>query len=608
MNIGKKPLAIAISTIGAACMLAGIPTASAAVYESEHTFTVNDLLRNLKGRTFGPLNTYGDSGIKNWPRAICGIGVPGSVACPTDGPQPFVDKQGVTLYPVSTQWGFEVVDFLGAVEKKMNLVYEEGYVGDIPGGGVKISNSATDTYKVPAPLGTWCQGLGGNNVKCSTEHYSVLEHVLTCHEVIPYFYADPVDGTQAYLEFPDPEDGFFDCADAALDDNLLIIGGAFAGSRLNDATPWEGEGAAPEGQMRANDNTTIIEDIAASADYSVTLKDDGKPLYRWGTMIKRPNDVRFYARMALPESWKAAEANFTVTRAELHVSHWVTNNPNDQIRPEDLENEAATGRKPSYQVEEDGDWTSLVSCYEGDGDVIDSEEGSSDPTVIGVGTVLKNSDFALDPDAVPGTDRSDNPYAFSSDLTGGFTNAYYTSINRDPFEWSYVNSAEADAGTFDFIGSPVPKDLGLPENAGLELVSGPRWRLLPNKFGQDIPGLEIPLIECSAPPFEKENIKYEVGVPATTVINLLDWDEVNNGPSPLATTRGWIDVTANTFVTVAGEQTSVEPGLEPVPYTTNGTPMTDDFDVMFYIKGDRKPTALYTARLVIETDEPEPPQ
>ena len=33
------------------------------------------------------------------------------------------------------------------------------------------------------------------------------------------------------------------------------------------------------------------------------------------------------------------------------VNHHITNNPNDQLRPEDLENEAATGRKPSYTIE-----------------------------------------------------------------------------------------------------------------------------------------------------------------------------------------------------------------------------------------------------------------
>ena len=62
-----------------------------------------------------------------------------------------------------------------------------------------ISNAATDTYKVKPPIGTWCRGLGGNSVKCETEHYTVMEHILSCHEVIPYFFADPVTGMQALL-------------------------------------------------------------------------------------------------------------------------------------------------------------------------------------------------------------------------------------------------------------------------------------------------------------------------------------------------------------------------------------------------------------------------
>ncbi len=85
--------------------------------------------------------------------------------------------------------------------------------------------------------------------------------------------------------------------------------------------------------------------------------------------------------------------DFPVSSAKLVVKHVVTNNPNDQIRPEDLENEAAIGRLPSYKVTGSGAtevWTSLKDCYEGDGDVIDATLGSSDPTQILAGTVFKN--------------------------------------------------------------------------------------------------------------------------------------------------------------------------------------------------------------------------
>jgi hypothetical protein len=200
--------------------------------------------------------------------------------------------------------------------------------------------------------------------------------------------------------------------------------------------------------------------------------------------------------------------------------------------------------------------------------------------------------FALKKSAEPGVLAEDDPYAFSADLYNAFTNAYYTTINRDPFEWSYVNTQSKANGVYDFIGTAFPKSDAELEDEGLELVSGPRWRLKPNKFGQDLPGLEIPKIECSAPPFKSDNIKYEVGERVTTVINLLDWDD-SQGPSPLATSAGWVDVYQNDFVTVAGT-------INGVPYTTNGLPMTNDFDVAFYIKGDAKSTAIFSAKLILE--------
>ncbi len=50
----------------------------------------------------------------------------------------------------------------------------------------------------------------------------------------------------------------------------------------------------------------------------------------------------------------------------------------------------------------------------------------------------------------------------------------------------------------------------------------------------------------------------------------------------------------------------VEEGIVP-GVTTNGLPMTEDFDLAVYIKGDRKPTALFSARLVINGDGILPP-
>lgn len=591
-NMKKSPIAIAIIT-------AALHSTAFAAHESVHVFSVNDILGGFTG------TTYGTSGSANDPSIICGIG-----DFPCTQITDFLDKSGVRLYPVDSEFGYYVVDFLGAEGKIRDYDYAEGFVGNEPGGGIRVSNAPTLKYKVKAPLGTWCQGLGGTSVKCETEHYTAMEHVLSCHETIPYQFADPVTGEQKVLR---TESGSleFNCADAPLDDNALILVDGELGPRLENSVPCDELGVPAGCQMFPNDKTDMLNNIALTSDYSVQLKDDGKPLYGWGGLHKRPNDVRMYARLALPDEWKDPDLvePFVVTKAYLEVDHLITNNPNDQIRPEDLENEAATGRKPSYFIQnfdpensspDPEVWKSTVSCYEGDGDFI---EGEAPATAIGAGTVLRNMPFALQKNATPGILAEDDPYAFSADLYNAFTNAYYTTINRDPFEWSYVSTEGKANGVYNFIGTAFPKSDDELVADGLELVSGPRWRLKPNKFGQDLPGLEIPKIECSAPPFKSDNIKYEVGERVTTVINLLDWDN-SQGPSPLATSAGWVDVNQNEFVTVAGT-------INGVPYTTNGLPMTSDFDVAFYIKGDAKSTAIYSAKLILEyegqDDTPPPP-
>ncbi|WP_417346759.1 hypothetical protein [Ferrimonas sp.] len=552
--------------------VAGHGQEPAAAYASPiHTFSIDDLLIDFKGRTFS-----------QDPAAICGL--PGGVSCPNEidpatglpHVYPIVDKQSITLYPVDTEFGFNVVDFLGAEGKSLSpRDYAEGYIGNITEGdaivGVKISNAETDTYKVKPPLGTWCQGLGGTSVKCSTEHYTVMEHSLTCHETVPYLHADPESGEQGVLAFPSGEEST--CALAGLDDEHIIVG--------------EETSLIDFSQLAPNDNLRVDRDIAVSSDYSITVKDDGKALYRWGGLIKRPNDIRLYARIPLPADWKVAGADFAIESAKLVVTHWITNNPNDQLRPEDLENEAATGRKPSYWVDGDDNWRSAKDCFEGDGDFI-----------------LESTYFRHKPGStvVPAGDSPPLETRRSTDLSEGYTNAYYTSIDRDPFQWSYVNSAEASAGRFDFLGFEHPLTANEIVQQGLELVSGPRWRLRANKFGQDIPGLEIPQAECTVPPYTHDNIRYEVGAPVTTVINLLDWDP-DNGVSPLASSKGWVDVANNLGVEIQPGVVSVQGGVE-YPVSTNGLPMTEDFDLAVYIKGDRKPTALFTAQLLINQESP----
>ena len=78
--------------------------------------------------------------------------------------------------------------------------------------------------------------------------------------------------------------------------------------------------------------------------------------------------------------------------------------PQDQLRAEDLENEGATGRKPSYVVNKDEQWLSFgqETCYEGDSDEIPE------------GTVLKNPQFSHAEGSV------DLPPFLSSDLVVSF--------------------------------------------------------------------------------------------------------------------------------------------------------------------------------------------
>ena len=507
-------------TLLALCTVLGISLAAApagaqstVTYTSPtHIFSLADLLGDLSGVTYA-----------QDPSLLCGL----ASICPPDGPQPILDSSGNVLYPVDNGFGFDVLDFSGADARPRDGVYEEGFVGDLidpvtgQSSGLLVVSASTRTFLTGDPIGTWCAGMGGEAVKCSSEHFTVMEHILTCWETVPYFYADPVTGQQQVIVHPVTGDLLEPCEEL-------------------DVIP-DAEIAA----LKPNDNTTITTDIAIGADYSVTVKDDGKPLYRWGNLIKKPTDIRFYARLPLPVEWQTPGANFKLVSAELSVQHKISNSPNDQLRPEDFENEGATGRLPDSSPSgrhphvlqlPDGTWVSDRDCYEGDGDFIPA------------GTVLRNPDFA----------RADAP---SADLRLGLTNAWYTTLDRDPFE------ADPITGT------------------------GPRWRLKASKFGQDIPGLEIPLIECSQPPFEKSNIKYPVGEDTITTINLLDWEA--DGASPLWWSAGWAAY-------LDGEDGVVD-GLSP-----NGLPLTEDFDLAIYVKGEGKPATLYTAQLTLEYEGDSP--
>ena len=113
------------------------------------------------------------------------------------------------------------------------------------------------------------------------------------------------------------------------------------------------------------------------------------------------------------------------------MTHLVTNNPNDQLRAEDLENEGATGRKPNYYEDAQERWWTYGTCYEGDKDLI-------------VGDTLMKQSCGLQ-----FTDGNE-PLPRSEDIVNQFTNAYYTSVQRDPFQWSYeLDSLDSNLHIFE---------------------------------------------------------------------------------------------------------------------------------------------------------------
>lgn len=586
--------------------------------------------------------------------------------------------------------------------------------------GIALTNAETDLFKSGLPLGTWSMGLGGMTVKASTEHYNVMAHLLSDQA----FPNDPdavyaldndlkmldrrptgVDGAledgalhelyvdelvtalekaivdndaattpQTYTDLDFDRDGNLDTyatksvsIDVDTDGDGVVetiqVGGVDLG---NDGSidivdkALNGFGTADLVDLMDPNESSITYDIAYSSDYSVTVKDDGKLLYRWGTAVKRPNDIRMDVKLDLPEEWtRDADENgiadsiegggkgYKVTRAELIITHDITNNPNDQVRPEDYENEGATGRKPSYYVIVDPDdatntlWVSPVDSFDGEGTALPSyfkltESGQVDLTAGGtavydpegtlvgyrnedesgafIGTVLRDLSMVAVNEAA-GLDFS------TSDLAGGFTNEYYTSINRDPFEWSYDKYAgDPYKQVFEgFESRDAAEAAGYTDDA---LVSGPRWRLLANKFGQDLPGLEIPLIDNSEPPYQKDNIKYNTGDSATTVLNLLDWGADADGDgivddSPLLYSSGWmvvdpdrLDVNADGIIDEgwsqvngllgAGDALPSSPILTAV--TPNGQTLRPDFlDTAVYLKGDRSDSAkIYDIQLKVE--------
>jgi hypothetical protein len=497
------------------------------MFTSKHVFSTDDITVTFSGETVGD------------------IADPTSVFDTTGTNGTKVTKDGVTLYPIDSEFGFYVDDFSGATDKVLDGDYAEGWAGnlEIAGeqAGIVVSDSPTDTFKTPAVLGTWLAGIGGNTVKASTEHYSVMQNVLSD------------------AKYPGDPD-----ADYALDDNLILLSqnpdwnGLYVADLLADPLTYgiidkNSDGVLDIRDLLNANESTIEYDIAYSTDYSVTMKDDGKLLYRWGNTIKRPNDIRLEAELDLPDEWSDQDVSssltklYQITAAELLVHHTITNNPNDQVRPEDFENESAIGTLPTYQVIPDYTdangtrevWVTTADYYAGDG------------TLYPAGTILKDAYLA---EQAAASDAAALGLVDGSTLAG-FTNAWFTTMDREPFE----------------------PDLN---DDGTAYDTGPRWRLQPDKYGQDLPSVVIPTDPSLAPPTTQDQVKYEVGFETQTVLNLLDWA---TDISPLSISAGWQNNSGDVSV--------------------NGLNMTDNFDVAVYIKGDIKPATVYSAELLLDYEE-----
>ncbi|MBU0943641.1 MAG: hypothetical protein KJ804_07540 [Proteobacteria bacterium] len=414
---------------------------------------------------------------------MCDVGVFGP-AC-LDSANPMLDadffKDTYTHYAIDSAYGFEVRDFDPSVAmfpRPMDGLFEEGYIADIVDGngnviGVDCKNDPTPGYLTGMLKGEVMAGVGGLDVKAGSEHYCVMDHVNNAPWMPPLVEV-----------MKDPETGA-----------LLNLG-----------------------------------------DYTTRQKDDGKILYQWGNFKKRPTQLRLYKQIPLPDEWKVPGANYKVTKASLTITHRITTSPNDQIRPEDFENEWASGIKPGYTVDSAGRWLSDKDAFEGDGDFIPA------------GTVLR------DPALI------DLANGRSGDQWLGFTNAWYTSLDRDPF-------------------------------AG----DNPRYRLKSSKFGQDIPGVEIPW--------------YTQGAITTTTIDILAWNESDPltyepmnppVPSPLSDTANW-----NNYLDLNpyDPADTVPDGLS----WSEGAPLTPDFDLILFIKGEYSGTEVMDVQLNLEWEDPDYP-
>ena len=101
--------------------------------------------------------------------------------------------------------------------------------------------------------------------------------------------------TSVTINFDQNDDGIAEAIDVAAVDIS------------NDGTidlvdsPLNGIGTFDLVDLIEPNESTIINNIAYGEDYSITVKDDGKLSYRFGTIVNRPNDIRLELDLELPE-------------------------------------------------------------------------------------------------------------------------------------------------------------------------------------------------------------------------------------------------------------------------------------------------------------------
>ena len=119
-------------------VMAPVQHAQAVVYVSDltdGTFSIDDVQGDFAGNTFGGTTTSAGT-IAPDRRHHLWCTRHSDNACGAITPIPIQKLLGqtITLYPVDSEFGYDVIDFLGAAQKMHDFDYAEGFVGDVTSG------------------------------------------------------------------------------------------------------------------------------------------------------------------------------------------------------------------------------------------------------------------------------------------------------------------------------------------------------------------------------------------------------------------------------------------------------------------------------------------